>query len=228
MSAKATTVDAVVEAITEGIKHGRYAAGQRLVEADLSRELGVSRGPLREAFGRLAADGLLVIEPYRGALVRRMSRADLIDLFQVREALEGQAARLAAERIHLADHRERLQRALDDVRAHREEADVAAYMDVNERFHQLIVELSGNQALARMIAQLQIQAFRLLYRRLADSAAKTHSIEEHEHVAAAILDRDAAAAEREMRAHVRSSAESALRSEAWEEPRPLGAGRTAQ
>ena len=86
----------MIEAITDGVKDGRYAPGQRLVEADLTAELGVSRGPLREALGRLAAEGVLELEPYRGAVVRRLTREDVEDLFSVREVLEGEAARLAA------------------------------------------------------------------------------------------------------------------------------------
>ncbi|WP_051233511.1 GntR family transcriptional regulator [Pseudonocardia asaccharolytica] len=217
----------MVQAITEGIRDGLYAPGQRLVEADLTREFGISRGPLREAFGRLAADGLVVIEPYRGALVRRMSREDIIELFQVREALEGKAARLAAERIDTVDHRTRLEGVLAEVRGHREGSDVGRYMDVNERFHQVIVEISGNKMLARLLGQLHVQAFRLLYRRLADAAAKTDSIDEHDGVAAAILASDPDGAERAMREHVRSSAESVLRLEVWQARGPLGGRRAA-
>jgi DNA-binding GntR family transcriptional regulator len=206
---RSTAVDAVVAAIIEGIKHGRYVPGQRLVESDLTGELGVSRGPLREAFGRLAAEGLLQIEPYRGALVRRMTREDVVDLFEVREVLEGQAAALAATRIHVAGNRAALQAVLARMR-HHESSDIVGYMDVNERFHEVIVELSGNRTLARLVGQLQVQAFRLFYRRLADAAARERSVSDHEAVAAAILAADPAAAEQAMRAHVRTSTQAAL------------------
>ncbi|MFC5994483.1 GntR family transcriptional regulator [Pseudonocardia hispaniensis] len=223
-----TTVDGVVQAITEGIRDGLYAPGQRLVESDLTREFGVSRGPLREAFGRLAADGLVVIKPYRGALVRRMSREDIVELFEVREALEGQAARLAAERIDTADHRSRLEGVIAEVHEHRGSSDVSRYMDVNERFHQVIVEIAGNTMLARLLGQLHVQAFRLLYRRLIDVAAKADSIDEHDAVAAAILASDPGNAEQAMREHVRSSAESVLRLEVWQTRAPLGTRRAVR
>src|SRR5512134_3171820 len=90
-----TVVEATIEAIKSGIFEGRYAPGQRLIEADLTRELSVSRGPLREALGRLVADGLVEIEPYRGAIVARPSREDVANTLQLREVLEGLAARLA-------------------------------------------------------------------------------------------------------------------------------------
>lgn len=209
----ATTVDAVAAAIVDGIKAGRFVPGQRLVESDLTEEFGVSRGSLREAFGRLAADGLLVIEPYRGALVRKMSREQVFSLFQVREALEGLAARLAAEQIDKGDNRRRLEQVLDEVWRHRELTDVPGYMDVNARFHEVIVEISGNDMLARIVGQLQVQAFRLLHRLLADATGKAQSIHEHQAVASAILAGDAEAAERAMREHVRSSIRHVLRDE---------------
>src|SRR3546814_7375523 len=93
------TVERVAAILKEQILDGSLAPGQRLISRDLIEELGISRGPLREAFRRLAADRLIELIPNRGAVVRRLSRAEIINLFQIREALEGQAARLAAERI---------------------------------------------------------------------------------------------------------------------------------
>jgi DNA-binding GntR family transcriptional regulator len=202
----------VIEAITESVKDGRYAPGQRLVEADLTRELGVSRGPLREALGRLAAEGIVVNEPYRGAVVRKLTRADIVDLFQIREVLEGEAARLAALSIDEGDHRRRVVASLKTLERFKRRPDTYAYMDENTRFHELVVELSGNKLLARLIGQLQVHAFRLLLRRLvAESDAVGDSIREHEAVAWAILGGDGRAAEREMRKHVRRSGRMVLR-----------------
>jgi DNA-binding GntR family transcriptional regulator len=211
-TSRATTVDAVIEAITEGVKDGRYAPGQRLVEADLTQELGVSRGPLREALGRLASEGVIEIEPYRGAIVRRLTRVDLEDLFQVRQVLEGEAARLAATHIDDADNRARLEAALATADRLRAAGDLAGYIDENSRFHELIVEMSGSDLLARLIPQLQVHAFRLLFRQLLmDRSAMEQSIAEHETLAHAILAGDERGADKAMRRHVRRSGEQALR-----------------
>jgi DNA-binding GntR family transcriptional regulator len=207
-----TAVESVIEAITEGVKDGRYAPGQRLVEADLTAELGISRGPLREAMGRLAAEGVLELEPYRGAIVRRLGREDVRDLFNIREVLEGEAARLAALRIDDDDNRARLEHEISIIDAFRGRNDTMAYMDENERFHELVVELSGSRLLARLIPQLQVHAFRLLFRRMiVEDSAMPNSIEEHADVAAAILAGDAKVAERAMRVHVRRSGELSIR-----------------
>lgn len=201
-----TAVEAVIEAITEGVKDGRYAPGQRLVEADLTAELGISRGSLREALGRLAAEGMLELEPYRGAVVRRLSPEDVQDLFNVREVLEGEAARLAALHIHEGTNRARLEQEMAAVDGFRGRGDTMAYMDENERFHELVVELSGSKLLARLVPQLQVHAFRLLFRRMiVEDSAMPNSIDEHADVVSAILAGDAKAAERAMRVHVRRS-----------------------
>jgi len=201
-----TAVEAVIEAITEGVKDGRYAPGQRLVEADLTAELGISRGSLREALGRLAAEGMLELEPYRGAVVRRLSPEDVQDLFNIREVLEGEAARLAALHIDEGSNRARLQQEMAVVDGFRGRGDTMAYMDENERFHELVVELSGSKLLARLIPQLQVHAFRLLFRRMiVEDSAMPNSIDEHSAVVSAILAGDAKAAERAMRVHVRRS-----------------------
>lgn len=207
-----TAVESVIEAIIEGVKDGRYAPGQRLVEADLTAELGISRGPLREAMGRLAAEGVLELEPYRGAVVRRLGREDVQDLFNIREVLEGEAARLAALRIDEDDNRARLEREIAVIDTFRGRTDTMAYMDENERFHELVVELSGSKLLARLIPQLQVHAFRLLFRRMiVEDSAMPNSIADHADVAAAILVGNAKAAERAMRVHVRRSGELSVR-----------------
>jgi len=209
---RSTAVETVIDAITVGVREGRYAPGQRLVEADLTAELGVSRGPLREALGRLAAEGVLVLEPYRGATVRRLSRADVEDLFQVREVLEGEGARLAAARVDEGDHRSRMETAVGRADDFRRRGDIVSYMGENTIFHELVVDMSGSALLARLVPQLQVHTFRLLLRNLLmEKAAMEQSIAEHHEVATAILAGDARGAERAMRRHVRRSGEQVQR-----------------
>ncbi len=89
-------VNFVIQHLRDGIFLGRFAPGQRLITSELMTDIGVSRGSLREAFSRLAADGIVDLVPNRGAVVRRLSRVELINLFRIREVLEGLAARQAA------------------------------------------------------------------------------------------------------------------------------------
>lgn len=206
---RASTVQSVVDALKGGVKEGRYVSGQRLVESDLTRELGVSRGPLREALGRLAAEGLIDIEPYRGAVVRQMSRKDVEDLFEVREVLEGQAARLAAARINEGGNRELMAAALEQSDAAGTQDDPYVYMEANTRFHDTIVEISGNRQLADIASRLQLHSFRIQFRAVI-SGSKGQSLADHREVAKAILSGDADAAEAVMRRHLHGSRERAL------------------
>jgi len=201
---RATTVDQIVEAVVDGIKSGRFAPGQRLIEADLTAELGVSRGPLREALGRLAAESLVVIEPYRGAIVRRLSEQDVVELFEVREVLEAEAARLAATRIDEKDNRARLEAFRAEAGAGGEE-DTLAYMEENTQFHDLVVELAGNDLLRQVVSQLSTRSYRMQFRNILLPGAIKESMLDHEAVIVAILAGDAKGAERTMRKHVHRS-----------------------
>src|SRR5918993_1901760 len=107
--ARGETVDYVLEHLRNCVIQGRYAPGQRLIEADLTRDLRVSRGPLREAFRRLSAEGLLESVPHRGAVVRRLTLREMKELFQIRVQLESLAAQLAAEAIANPAIRERFE-----------------------------------------------------------------------------------------------------------------------
>src|SRR5438105_3225610 len=92
-----TTADAVYEALRQRIVEGEFAPGQRLRSDALATALKVSRTPVREALRKLEAEGLVGLSPRGGLIVQELSEDDLNEIFLIREALEGQAARLAAE-----------------------------------------------------------------------------------------------------------------------------------
>lgn len=202
-----TVVETMVAAIRDGILGGLYAPGQRLIEADLTRDFNVSRGPLREALGRLAADSLVEIEPYRGAIVARPSRQDVSDTLQLREVLEGLAARLAAERINLADNRKRAKAVQTAILRGNTGGEFTSYVEDNERFHRLIFELSGNHQIGRTVAQLQLPTLQAAFFRMLDQKRRADSLTQHAQILGAILDGDGPRAEKVMRAHVARTAE---------------------
>src|SRR5271156_21230 len=109
--AKMTSPDRVVDAITRNLRAGVFVPGQRLIEADLTKELRVSRGPVREALKRLAAEGVLTVTRNRGAYVRALSRVEVRDSLVVLEALVGLMANLAARHIGEADNADRMREA---------------------------------------------------------------------------------------------------------------------
>jgi DNA-binding GntR family transcriptional regulator len=203
---KPSVVDHVVEAIRDRLQSGDYAPGHHLVESEVTREFGVSRGPVREAFRRLAAQGLLSNEHNRGFRARRLSRQDVVSLYQAREVLEGLGARLAATHIGEADYRARLRALLKDMGVAIQSADVDNYYHLNEALHGLIIEMSGNTYLLTMVDQLRIPAMRLQFRQRNQLERSRRSHEDHKPLIQAILRGEQDAAEHAMREHIRNSA----------------------
>ena len=195
-------VDAVFETIRQGIVSGRFAPGQRLVIRDLAEEIPYSRSTFREALRRLAAERLVSLIPNRGAAVQRLTPREMADLFEIRELLEGQAARRAAERIGLPGLRKRFRAAWEKIRRG-DPADRAAFIAHNQLFHGTIVELSGNSRLPEMLDQLQIPILMFQWRTLMTPQEIAQSRAEHETIAKAILDGRPDQAEAAMRRHVR-------------------------
>ena len=202
----ASAVGRVVEALFSGLMSRRFAPGQRLVEADLTAELGVSRGTLREAFRRLAADGLIEIVPNRGAIVRRLSSRDVLELFEIRRQLEGLSARLAARRAAQAQVREAFERAIAPIWSDTPRRLIQSYMDENSSFHEAVYDASGNRQLAQVSRQLQLPAIMSQIDNLLTPAALEESVAEHREIARAILDGDEDRAELTMHKHLERAA----------------------
>ncbi|MEO8145919.1 MAG: GntR family transcriptional regulator [Betaproteobacteria bacterium] len=194
-------VDAVFETIRQGIISGRFAPGQRLVIRDLAEEIPFSRSTFREAFRRLAAERLVSLIPNRGVTVQRLTPREMADLFEIRELLEGQAARRAAERIDEGDHRKRFMAMWEKVRRG-DPSDRAAFIKHNQAFHGTIVELAGNSRLPEMLDQLQIPILMFQWRTILTSQETETSQAEHETIARAILEGRPDQAEVAMRRHV--------------------------
>jgi DNA-binding GntR family transcriptional regulator len=171
--------------------------------------LQVSRGPLREALARLASTGVIELEPYRGATVRRLKRQEVTELFEVREVLEGHAARLAAGR--LSPQEQEQFRAFGELfRSQRVHPDAVGFAETNTAFHQAIIDASGNDLLRSVVEQLSLRTFRMQFRSLVENRMAENALEDHELIIAALLRGDGPEAERLMRNHIRCSAERAL------------------
>jgi DNA-binding GntR family transcriptional regulator len=123
-----TLREQVLEHLREEILSSRLEPGAELNEVALSQELGVSRGPIREALGRLAAEGLVTIRPRRGALVRALSGDEFAEAYQVREALEWMAVRLAVPRLREEDLGA-LQRLVDEMEEHAARDEVEQFFE---------------------------------------------------------------------------------------------------
>jgi DNA-binding GntR family transcriptional regulator len=199
---RGSTVDYVLHHLRDGILEGRYAPGQRLIEADLTRELGISRGPLREALRRLSADNLLEIVPNRGAIVRRLSMREMLELFSIRIALETHAAREATLALAEPATRERFEAEIRPIWKPETRAPGPDYITENKLFHQAIIRATANERLMALTTQMQLTLimFQLNGVLTADNIAT--SVIEHRAIATAMLDGDAEAAAVRARTHL--------------------------
>jgi len=207
---RGTTVERVVQHLREGILNSRYSPGQRLIEADLTRDLGVSRGPLREAFRRLSAEGLIETVPNRGALVRRLSQTETVELFQIRTELEALAARLAAQNMSEPEIRAAFEDAIAPIWAEAPRLSAMAYLEENKLFHDAIVGASGNCQLANLHRQLQLPLIMFQVSGGLSADMLCRSVTEHREIAKAILAGNSKAAEAALRGHLERAAELTL------------------
>jgi DNA-binding GntR family transcriptional regulator len=206
----ASVADRVYAALRERILAGDIPHHARLHQEQLSEELGVSRTPLREALGRLAADGLVELLPQRGARVADISPADMETSYGARLVIEPAAAALAASR-RSGEDLEEMRRAIADHR--RETADVQAVYDANRDFHLAVVRASDNPFLLRFCEQLWVRrlGLRVYEEQREPPEFIAADADWHERIADAIEAGDADLAEREMREHIDQAMQLLLR-----------------
>jgi DNA-binding GntR family transcriptional regulator len=197
--------DLVAQALLEGIKSGRYVPGQRLIEADLTVELDVSRGPVREALKRLAAEGVVRLIPNRGAYIRKLTRREVTDILTIQETLTALAARLAAENIARGDNRARFQGAYERLMSFRDRPDANAVLDERARFYETLVRIGDNRELPRFVPIPQTNLLRSQLNQFVSTKDRERQFKDYESLAKHVLAGNAAAAESVMQRHIRNT-----------------------
>lgn len=181
---------------------GEIASQTRLMEIDLSEKMNVSRTPIREAIKRLADDGLVKVEPRRGAYVANISIKDMLDVFEVREDMEGFVAKLASERITDEQKKE-----LASIAAEYETAikrpDKESIIELDEKFHNYIVACCNNETLAELINYVQELSLRFRYLYYDDYSVYASTADQHNNIMQAINEGRGEDARREADAHVK-------------------------
>lgn len=199
----------VFEALREAIINGQLEPGERLMEIQLAEELGVSRTPVREAIRKLELEGLVLMVPRKGAYVASLSMKDVVEVFEIRGALEGLAAALAAERI-TDEELEKLERQYVKSVEQMEKADLKGMVEVDTGFHQILYQASRNERLAQIINNLreQIQVFRQTS--LSYPGRMRIALQEHREIVDAISARDPETARRLAQEHVENAENSMM------------------
>lgn len=194
-----TTV--VVDWVREHIRHGRLVPGQRLVEADIVAATGASRGKVREALRRLESEGLLTIEEFRGASVKRLGRDEVRQIYQARMALEGLAARECALRAD-PELRARLAAIQQELNDGEDTGNHDRFASLNATWHGLIIAGSGNEYIAHFLKRLTVPIYRLLFASFYTAQRIASANADHRVITAAIVEGRADDAEQAMRAHI--------------------------
>ncbi len=199
----------VFENIREAIINGHLKPGERLMEIQLAEELGVSRTPVREAIRKLELEGFVVMIPRKGAYVTDITIKDIVDVFELRWALEALAAELAAERA-TEEEIEQMERHLLELAKVIEEQDVKKIVEIDTRFHETIYTASRNKRLGQILSLLGelIQRYRTLT--LSKSERIKVTMEEHRAIVEALAAREPQRAGRLAQEHIESAENSLM------------------
>ncbi len=179
------------DAISDRITSGEFGSNDRLTEAELIRELQVSRGAVREAMSKLAADGLIEIELNKGAVVRPITRNDMSDFLQVRSLYESFAAKRAAERINETGVRALAHAVMEECDALIADPTPEGMIRNDTSFHSAIMEMSGNAIMGAEWRRLRRSRYRINFLRSLGREEILVSVTQHRENLLAILDGDA-------------------------------------
>lgn len=208
---KVGAVSQIVETLRIEIFGGTLAPGQRLVEANLTEVLGVSRGSLREALHRLAVEGIVTIEPNKGASVAVATRQEVSEIFAIREMLEGRAARLVAARIFVENVGTQVENLLNlEISNGAPLGDPLTFMQQNQHMHDTLLDLSGSAILARIMTQTRLPQLRAAFFRTFSEEISEQSQRNHIAILRAILAGHQDDSETLMRQHVHATARQVL------------------
>jgi DNA-binding GntR family transcriptional regulator len=194
-------IDAVRLRLQTAVLNGELAPGQQLSVPELARQLDVSRGLVREAVLQLVADGLAVERPRRGVVVVTISADEVRQIHEVREALEGQAARLCA-RNPSQELIAALQEALSEQRSAINQGDAGGYAHTDAHFHSLLAMHCGNPMLAQLIERMHTQMQLALDRVVEAPQHRSQGHAELQAVLDAVRTGDPDAAQAAMGAHI--------------------------
>ena len=180
----------VYEELKMQILKGSIIPGTRMMEVELAEEMGVSRTPIREAIRKLEKEGLVTIEPRRGAYASMISTEDMVEILEVRQDLEGLAAYFAADRM-TKEQMEELREVSNSYNEAVKQGNMEAMIRHDTRFHHIIVESCRNKILVQMIEQLQELVLRFRYIYYDNFRRAENMPEEHEAIVAAISEGNA-------------------------------------
>ncbi|WP_194420952.1 GntR family transcriptional regulator [Microbacterium abyssi] len=193
----------VRDQLREAILRGAYAPRQRLIEADLAEEYGASRFTLRNALIQLASEGLVELQPNRGARVREITAEEAIEITEIRQAVESLVAARAAEKV-TDEQIAFLRQVGDDMRTAVDQNDFMRYSELNSTLHSTLRDIADHSASTRVLEQLHGQMVRHQFRLFLVPGRPSLSLPEHLAIIEGVCARNPEAAGDAMSVHVGS------------------------
>lgn len=198
--------DEIVVRLRDLIMDGELKAGDKINEAELCLRFGVSRTPLREALKALAAEGLVVLSPNRGAAVAQITEADIDELFPILGALEALAGELACAKITDAEIAA-LRRDHDRMVKHYSRGEWAGYIKLNRVIHEAIFAVASNRSLTTLYHQVMVRTHSVRFVARKSAMRWREAVDDHEKIIAAIEKRDGRALARVLTVHLQHKAD---------------------
>jgi len=198
-----TVVDLARQHLEDDIIRGSLMPGQQIKEEEVAARLGISRPPVREALKILETGGLIFRKPRRGVFVTRITRKDIWEVYSLKVALYGLSIELAFDRIS-KDTLKKLEQTVEKMEecVKGDRRDSIRYQKFHEKFHDLIIEVSGHQRLKRIVSILHNQVKRISFASLSDEEHLKESCMYHREILEALKKGDRNGAERFMKEHI--------------------------
>lgn len=196
--------DKVFFGIVNGLELGDFVPGQRLVETDLVTRFGVGRNSVREALQRLTAEGIVELPRHRGAIIRRLTLQDTLDVLDVAERMMGLLARAATRGSGERAHAQALRGAVRQLAAAQKSRDAGAslaFLAARRRFYRALLEMGGNRELRRLFPTIHMPIVHAQHRL---ASLQQMRLADYRRIATAVLSGDADEAEAAGAAHVRN------------------------
>ncbi len=206
--------DVVFNTLRRAILTGQLKPGERLMEVHLANKLGVSRTPIREAIRKLELEGLVVMIPRKGAQVAKITEKSLQDVLEVRRSLDALIAELACERITNEQLKELEEAATAFEEATKDPAsasDTTSIAKADVRFHDIIVEATGNSRLKSLVNNLSEQMYRYRFVYLKDVSSHATLVKEHRIIFESISARDKETASNAAKMHIDNQQKAIIR-----------------
>ncbi len=191
--------------VVQGLYKGSYVPGQRLVETDLTQRWGVSRGTVREALNRLAAEGIVSLSRHRGASIRILDRSEMQDIVAVMEMVIGMAARLSARRINEGVNRSVFLDSFNALQAFMGKPESFELLKARNRYFKTMALIGGNRELQKLLQTMHVHVLRVQLRAVHENFV-TERFADYALMADVILAGDSRRAELVARRHIRATA----------------------